>query len=148
MVATQPTGNERLGLGMGEVMWMPGAWGSWSAGRWGVTAQGSYGWMAAMSDSGGAHHHGPGYVGSLVSPMNHEELAGALRGTYRATRALRVHALASVSVPTGMDGTTYAYAATGARYAIGAWEAGVEAALPIAGDPFHARLAFDLVRTF
>ncbi len=149
LAVTEPTGNQNLGLGMGDVMWMPGAWGAWSGGPWGAVASASYGRMAEMADaSGGGHHHGPAYVGSLVNPMNHEELAGAVRGTYRATRELRLHVLASVATPIELDGTTRAYAAAGTHYLAGAWDLGVEAALPIAGDPFHARMAIDVARSF
>jgi hypothetical protein len=146
LAVTAPTGNQAVGLGMGDIMWMPGAWASWSGGRWSTVASGSYGRMAGSLDE---HAHHTGFVGSLVNPMNHEELAGAVRGTYRATRALRVHALASLATPIGIDGTTRAYAAAGSRYALGGgWDVGAEAALPIAGDPFHARFALDVARSF
>src|SRR5207244_11847533 len=131
--------------GRGDTMCMPGAWGSWSSGAWGVTASASFGRMASLpSDGSGGHHHGAGYVGSLVSPMNHEEVAGALRGTIRANHALRVHALATVATPVNIEGVTRAYGAAGARWRTGAWEIGLEAAMPITGDPFHARMSADL----
>lgn len=144
---TEPTGNAAVGLGMGDAMWMPGVWGSLSRGRWGAVASASYGRMQDLGDPS-MHHHGADMVGSLVSPMNHEEVAGAVRGTYRATRAPRVHLLGSIAAPVELEGTTRAYAAAGAHYRVDAWDVGVEAALPLAGDPFHARMAIDLARSF
>ena len=148
LAVTAGTGNGNRGTGMGDTMYMPGAWASWTRGAWGVTASGSYGRMASLPSDGSGHHHATGYVGSLVSPMNHEELAGALRGTLRATRSLRVHALASIATPIEIEGVTRAYAATGARWRSGDWEIGVEAALPITGDPFHARMSADVALSF
>ena len=102
-----------------------------------------------MSDLGapGGHHHAV-MVGALVNPMNLEEIASAVRGTYRATHSLRLHVLASLATPIELPGTTRGYLAAGAQVRSGAWEVGLEAALPIAGDPFHARMALDLARSF
>jgi len=147
LAVTEDTGNGALGLGMGDAMWMPGVWGSISRGDYGAVASVSYGRMQSLDDGMGGHHHA-GSVGSLVNPMNHQELAGAVRGTLRATRALRLHVLASVATPIDIEGTTRAYAATGVHYRIDAWEIGLEAALGLAGDPFHTRFALDLARTF
>lgn len=144
---TEATGNAAVGLGMGDAMWMPGAWGSLSSGRWGAVASASYGRMQDMGGGAGMHHHAA-MVGSLVNPMNMEEIAGALRGTYRATRAMRLHVLGSIATPIDVAGVTRAYAAAGAQYKLSDWEVGVEAALPLAGDPFHARMALDLARSF
>jgi hypothetical protein len=144
---TEATGNAAVGLGMGDAMWMPGVWGSVASGRWGAVASASYGRMQDMGGGGGMHHHAA-MIGSLVNPMNMEEVAGALRGTYRATRAMRVHVLGSIATPVDVTGVTRAYAAAGAQYKLSDWELGVEAALPLAGDPFHARMALDLARSF
>ena len=144
--ATEPTGNGAVGLGMGMAMYMPGVWGSLSRGDWGAVASVSYGRMSDLNAPGG-HHHAV-MVGSLVNPMNLEEIAGAVRGTYRATPALRLHVVGSLAAPIDLPGTTRSYAAAGAHYRIDDWDVGLEAALGITGDPFHARMAFDLARSF
>ena len=143
MSMTAATGDAQVGLGMGQSMYMPGAWASWSGGAWSALASASYGWMANMPSG---HMH-MAMVGSLVSPMNHEELEGALRATFRATDTLGVYGAASIATPIG-EGTTRAFAATGARVDVGKSAITLEAALPIAGDPFHGRIALGLVRTF
>ena len=144
--ATEPTGDAQVGIGMGMAMYMPGVWGSYADGPWGAVASVSYGRMANL-DAPGGHHHAV-MVGSLVNPMNLEEIAGAVRGTYRATPDLRLHVVGSLAAPIERPGTTLGYVATGAHYRIDAWEVGLEAALGVAGDPFHARMAFDLARSF
>jgi hypothetical protein len=144
--ATAPIGDAQVGLGMGMSMYMPGAWGSITRGAWGATISGSYGRMSDLGAPGG-HHHAV-MVGSLVNPMNLEELAAAVRGTYRATPALRLHVVGSLATPIDLPGTTRGYAAAGAHYRIDAWEVGLEAALGLTGDPFHARMVLDLARTF
>ncbi len=143
MSMTAATGDAQVGLGMGQSMYMPGAWASWTGGAWSALASASYGWMEAGP---GGHHHMTS-VGSLVSPMNHEELEGAVRASFRATDTLGVYGAASLASPIG-EGTTRAFAATGARVDVGKTAISLEAALPIAGDPFHGRIALGVSRTF
>ena len=146
IAVTEATGNEKVGLGMGDRMYMPNVWAAWNDGRWGAIASASYGRMAGDAAAHAMHLHLPG---SLVNPMNHEEVAGGLRLTYRATHQLRLHALASVATPIELEGTTRAYAAAGLRWTTAdGWELGGEADLGLAGDPFHARMVFDVARGF
>lgn len=146
IAVTEATGNEKVGLGMGDRMYMPNLWASWNHGRWGAIASASYGRMAGDVSEHAMHLH---LVGSLVNPMNHEELAGGLRFTYRATHELRLHVLGSIATPIELEGTTRAYAAAGIRWTMpDGWDVGGEADLGLTGDPFHARMVFDLARAF
>jgi hypothetical protein len=144
---TRPTGLETVGLGTGAPMYMPGAWASYDGAAWSALASASYGWMSMAMQGDGMHHSALPYVGSLVSPMNDEELEGAVRATYHATGELHLYAAGSVAAPIGA-GTTRAFAATGARVERGRAAITVEAALPLAGDPFHARMSIGIVRAF
>ena len=147
MAFTRPTGLEAVGLGTGAPMYMPGVWASLDGGRWSALASASYGWMSMSMPAGGMHHMGLPYVGSLVSPMNDRELEGALRATYHAGDALDVYAAGSIAAPIGA-GVTRAFAAAGARVERGRTAVTVEAALPLAGDPFHGRMSVGVARAF
>jgi hypothetical protein len=144
---TRPTGLELVGLGAGAPMYMPGGWASFDGEAWSLLGSASYGWMAMDMPADGMHHTVLPHPGSLVSPMNDRELEGALRATYHASSELHLYAAGSVAAPIG-DGVTRAFAATGARVEHGRTAVTLEAALPLAGDPFHARMSLGVVRAF
>jgi hypothetical protein len=144
---TRPTGLEAVGLGTGAPMYMPGAWASFDGATWSLFASAAYGWMAMDMPDSGMHHSALPYVGSLVSPMNDREVEGALRATYHASDELHLYAAGSVAAPIG-DGVTRAFAVTGARLERGHTAFTLEAALPLAGDPFHGRMSLGVVRAF
>jgi hypothetical protein len=144
---TRPTGLATVGLGTGAPMYMPGAWASFDGAAWSLLASASYGWMAMDMPDGGMHHTMLPQPGSLVSPMNDRELEGALRATYHASDELHLYAAGSIAAPIG-DGVTRAFAAAGARVERGRTAVTLEAALPLAGDPFHARMSLGVVREF
>lgn len=135
--ATLPTGDVMNELGMGHPMIMPGGFARWSMGGTSVLASAAYGTML-----GSGHHHAS--IGPIPSPMNAEEIAGALRAAHDL-RGTELSATASGAVPIGM-GSSRAALGAGARWRVGETGLGLEFTAPFGGTPIHARLLAELTR--
>ncbi|MFT3694479.1 MAG: hypothetical protein QM831_15130 [Kofleriaceae bacterium] len=68
-MVSAPTGDEKVGLGMGHPMAMPSIYGAWTHER--VTVSASAGYSRALADVPQGHDHG---VWPLVEPMNMSEV--------------------------------------------------------------------------
>jgi hypothetical protein len=134
LMATVPTGDALVSLGMGHPMLMPAAWASLGGARAMVTA--SAGYARALASLAG-HMHG---IGPLVEPMNGSELTGEVRADLAPwSPPLAVTVRVAGAVPVGADGTTRVIGAVGAMWRRARFETGVELQLGLAGDPFTFR---------
>ncbi len=136
-----PTGNAGDGLGMGHLMVMPSLFVAVQRGRAAITVHAGLGKSLADADDHAGHRS------SIVSPMNPFEVGTALRVSLGVTPRLALQAAAGLAVPFG-DGVTRSTASAGTRYRVGATDVGFELHLPIAGDPFRARLVADVAHRF
>ena len=90
-----------------------------------------------------AHHHHGGAVS--VNPMNPVETTGAIDLSY-ARGAIAPHLGAAIAVPLSDGGVTRAIAGGGVAWRAGGWLVRGDLSLGIAGNPFHARIAFAIAR--
>lgn len=135
LAATLPTGDPGLGLGMGHVMLMPGAFFQLSTSALHLLLQLGYGRMVGA----GEHNHASP-TGPIVNPMNMSEIEHALTLSYQFHEpwfaAARLFGAVPVAAPEGA-----------AREALGLvlgavlsrWQLNAELQLPLAGQPFVLR---------
>jgi hypothetical protein len=146
LASSFPTGNPELELGMGHVMLMPSAWGTLGAGRFGLTARAGY--ARALVGSSEHHHHGGG-TSPLVDPMNESELDGAVAGSLAVTRLTGVHAGFYGAVPVATeDGLARAAGFAGASVDGERIGTSLEVHVPLAGNPFTAKLLLEVGARF
>ena len=137
-----PTGEVESDLGMGHVMLLPSVWGGWQAGPLGFTARAGY--ARALASSGHAHHHGDGHS-PIVDPMNSSELELGAVASLELGRSVAMRAGAYGALPVGIsDGAGRAAALVGAGLAGRRVASEVQVHLPLAGDPFTAKLLLEL----
>ena len=142
LAASLPTGNPEHELGMGHVMLMPSAWGTLGLGRLGLSAR--VGYAQAVAGSSEHHHHGGG-TSPLVDPMNESELDAAAAGSFAVTPAVsaRLGFYGAVPVATA-DGRARAVGFAGFGVQNQRFGTSLEAHLPLAGDPFTAKLVLEV----
>ncbi len=138
MSATIPTGDVRDELGMGHPMVMPAVWARWADERSSLLASVVYGSML-----GGEHHE---MIEPIVSPMNSEELAAAVRAA-RTIGRTEVSASMSGAAPIG-PGFSRGAIGAGARWVVAGSELGVDLSVPFGGTPIKTRLVVELMRGF
>jgi hypothetical protein len=145
--ATLPTGDADRDLGMGHVMLMPGAWAAWAPPRAFVAAQLNYGQALGAGGEGHSHHGGPR---PIVNPMNASEFEMAASAGYLLHDLVRARAGAYGALPVGSDDRAAARAAAfaGVDLLVDRFDLGLEGHLPIAGDPFLAKIALTLGARF
>lgn len=142
-----PTGSADRQLGMGHTMLMPGLWFSLVHEPFALRAQLGYGRvLGELADH--SDHGGPG-VGRtpLVNPMNREELEHALALSLGVQRYIAVQARWFGAVPIG-QGVTRQVLGAGAIARLDPFELLVEVQVPVAGDPFVAKLVTQLALLF
>jgi hypothetical protein len=146
LAASLPTGNAEHELGMGHVMLMPSAWGTLASGRFGASAR--LGYAAAVAGSSEHHHHGGG-TSPLVDPMNESELDAAAGGSLAITPVLgaRVGFYGAVPVATE-DGHARAAGFAGLDAQNRRFGSSIELHLPLAGEPFTAKLVLQVGARF
>lgn len=146
LAATLPTGNPEHQLGMGHVMLMPSAWGTLTWGRFGVSAR--FGYAAAIAGSAEHHHHGGG-TSPLVDPMNESELDAAAAGSFAITSGVGARAGFYGAVPVATeDGRARAAGFAGVGVQNQRFGTSMELHLPLAGDPFTAKLLLEVGTRF
>jgi hypothetical protein len=127
---------------MGHVMLMPSAWGTLTLGRLGLSAR--LGYAGALAASSEHHHHGGG-TSPLVEPMNESELAAAAAGSFALTPAFAMRVGVYGAVPVAIDdGHARAVGFAGAGMQSQRLDTSVEVHLPLAGDPFTAKLSLEV----
>jgi hypothetical protein len=137
-----PTGSVENDLGMGHVMVLPSVWGGWQAGALGFSARAGY--ARALAGSGHAHHHQDGHS-PIVDPMNSSELALSAVGSLELARIVALRAGAYGAVPVGIsDGAGRAAALVAAGLGGRRVASELQVQLPLAGDPFSAKLLLEL----
>lgn len=142
LAASLPTGDPELELGMGHVMLMPSAWGTLTSGRFAMTARAGYARAVVGSST---HHHHEGGMSPLVDPMNESELDGALAGSVGLSRLVGVRAGFYGAVPVAVDdGRARAAGFAGFAVENRRVSSDFELHLPVAGDPFTAKLLLEL----
>lgn len=136
--ATWPTGDEDAELGMGHAMLVPGVAASWTAGA--VFVTGSFAW-ARMTSSHTAHHaDGPS---PIVDPMNNSELEGSIAGGVRLSSQLPLRArggLYGAAPIDAVNGESRLVAFAGLDLVLDHLDVAIEGHVPVAGDPFSAKL--------
>ena len=139
LAATLPTGDAARDLGMGHVMLMPALWTTWSGQQAFVSAQVGYG--RALASLATAHHGGAS-TGAIVNPMNPSEVELALAGGVNVSEQLRFRGGAYGAVPVAVpEGEARAAFFAGVDLVIESWfHVGTEGHLPLAGDPFLAKI--------
>jgi hypothetical protein len=146
LAASLPSGDHEHELGMGHVMLMPSAWGTLTAGRFGVSLR--LGYAAAMAGSS-THHHHAGGTSPLVDPMNESELDAAAGGTFAITQVLGARAGFYGAVPVAAeDGRARAAGFAGLGVQGERLGTSMELHLPLAGDPFTAKLLLEVGTRF
>jgi hypothetical protein len=142
LAATLPTGNPEHELGMGHVMLMPSVWGTLALGRLGLSAR--FGYAGALAGSSEHHHHSGG-MSPLVDPMNESELDAAAAGSLAVTPAVSVRLGFYGAVPVATaDGASRAAGFAGFGVQNQRFGTSVEVHLPLAGDPFTAKLVLEV----
>ncbi len=146
LAASLPTGNPDHELGMGHVMLMPSAWGTLMSGRFGLSAR--LGYAAAIAGSSEHHHHGGG-TSPLVDPMNESELDAAAAGSFAVTPLVGARAGFYGAVPIATeDGRARAAGFAGVGVQNQRFGTSMELHLPLAGDPFTAKLLLEVGTRF
>lgn len=142
-----PTGSADRQLGMGHAMLMPALWFALVEEPFALRTQLGYGRVfGEISDH--AHHGGPG-VGRtpLVNPMNRKELEHALALSLGVQRHIALQARWFGAVAIG-EGVTRQILGAGAIARLDPFELLVEVQVPVAGDPFVAKLVTQLALLF
>lgn len=141
VVATLPTGSAAAGLGMGHVMLMPGLFAALEWPSFFVLAQLAYGFALESDSSTHAQHHaGATHAsGSIVDPMNAEELMHSLGASYEILAPLRVTARLFGALDTSQEGETREAIGLGGLVDVGLVDLAAELQLPIVGSPFSYR---------
>jgi hypothetical protein len=134
LAVSAPTGDQRAGLGMGHPMVMPAAYARWSERAFNLDGSIGYG-RAFGSDAASHHDHGSG---SLVDPMNLQEMTFTAGGDYALARQLRAGGRLSGAVPIG-DGATRLVAGARVLWTEGRVDTAFEIQAGLAGDPFSVR---------
>jgi hypothetical protein len=138
-----PTGDLEAGLGMGDAMVMPAAWGTWKLARFELHASAGYSRAFGPMDTSMIH------VMSIVEPMNMSELSWSGGGDYAITRSVHAGARVVGGIPVG--------SIPGAERAIGAghvsWQSkgtitSAELQAGLFGDPFDIRAVVSTALTF
>jgi hypothetical protein len=144
--ATLPTGNPDHELGMGHVMLMPSAWGTLGLGRLGLSARFGYaGGIAGSSE----HHHHAGGTSPLVDPMNMSELDAAAAGSFAFTPNAFARLGLYGAVPVAIDdGRARAAGFAGLGVQGERLGTSLEVHLPLAGEPFTAKLLLEVAARF
>lgn len=138
LAATAPTGDASRDLGMGHFMLMPTLWATWRSEQAFIQAQVAYG--RALSSDGGAHH-GAGGPRPIVNPMNASEVEMAGTGGLILDERIRIRGGAYGAVPVATDdGAPRAVAFAGADLILDWFDMALEGHLPLAGDPFLAKI--------
>lgn len=137
LATSAPTGDSSRDLGMGHFMLMSGFWATWRSERAFLQGQVAYG--RALTSGGGAHHGGG--PGPIVSPMNAGEVELAESGGWRVGDHLRVRGGVYGAVPVAVvGGASRAAAFVGTDLVLDRFDLALEGHLPLAGDPFLAKI--------
>ena len=131
-----PTGSDRLGLGMGHAMLMPGAWAVWSPRP--LTVAASAGYARGLGGAGAHAHHASDQPWPLVDPMNFAEVTFDGSAMVALARGLGVGLRAAGAVPAG-DGQARALGGVRASWREGRVETTAELQAGFAAEPFRLR---------
>ena len=135
MMVSAPTGDEKVGLGMGHTMLMPALFGVWSHEH--LTLAASAGYSRAIAQMEAGHDHG---VWPLVEPMNMSEITWSASGDYAFRRGIHFGVASRGGHPVGnIIGHERVIGASRIGWATGRVDTSVEVQAGIVGDPFTVR---------
>ena len=135
MMVSAPTGDEKVGLGMGHTMLMPSLFGVWSHDH--LTLAASAGYSRAIAQMEAGHDHG---VWPLVEPMNMSEITWSASGDYAFPRGIHFGVASRGGHPVGnIIGHERVIGASRIGWATGRVDTSVEVQAGIVGDPFTVR---------
>lgn len=129
-----PTGDGRVGLGMGHAMLMPAGWAFWHHDR--VMIMASTGYGRALTTLGSHHDHGPW---PIVEPMNMSELTWSANADVSLAPGLGTSLRMSGGVPVGGNGHDRVVGAVRVSWSERRVDTAAELQAGIAGDPFNVR---------
>lgn len=145
LATTLPTGDDQIGLGMGHVMLMPGAWLSYRRNTWSLIAQAAYG--RALGSSSSSHHHTA--TGPIVNPMNRSEVEHAITLGYELSPILFAGARLIGAIPVAaIYGKSREVAGFGLGAHCGPAQIQLELFLPLVGAPFDSKLVLSAAALF
>lgn len=134
-MVSAPTGDDRVGLGMGHLMLMPSVYGVWTRAHATLTA--SVGYSRAIAQMEAAHDHG---VWPLVEPMNMSEISWGVAGDYAFGRGMHAVVRAGGGHPVGNTlGHERVIGAVRLGWGTGRVDTGAEVQTGLVGDPFTIR---------
>ncbi|HWO20071.1 MAG TPA: hypothetical protein VNO30_14895 [Kofleriaceae bacterium] len=134
LMVMAPTGDDRLGVGMGHVMLMPAAWSAYAAGR--ARASVMLGYGRGIGDEGVHAEHGGSWP--LVDPMGFSELTLDAAAAFAFARAWTAGVALHGALPLSA-GDTRLLAGARVSWRAGRVDTAGELQAGVVGDPVRVR---------
>ncbi|HEY0251517.1 MAG TPA: hypothetical protein VGC41_08320 [Kofleriaceae bacterium] len=133
-MVSAPTGDDRVGLGMGHPMAMPSIYGVWARDR--LTVSASAGYSRALAEVPQGHDHG---VWPLVEPMNMSEVTWGVGADLALTHSIHGGARVGGGHPFDLMGHERVVGALRLGWVASRVDTGVEVQTGFVGDPYTVR---------